>query len=99
MVGKKELRMRVANAELMIILIAITLGMIVLFGGGIFIFKFMNDLILEPIKGGRISAVGLLVLAIFIIMIIKRFRGRSGPELEAEMIKEELRTRRRQRLY
>ena len=81
----------------MIVLLAIlVIGSVVIFGGGFFIFKVIRTLILEPLKGGSMTGLTFIVLAVFVVILFNKFRKRSVGELQAESYKEQLRRSRRQ---
>jgi hypothetical protein len=85
--------------KILLFVVGLTLGAIVLFGGGIFIFNVINSLIIEPIKGGRMTAITLLMLLVFIAMLFNKFRHRSSAELGTARVIEETKGMRKQRLF
>jgi membrane protein implicated in regulation of membrane protease activity len=79
------------------LLIIIVIVLIVAIGGGGLVYTFLNTLILEPIKGGKISAFALIVLGVFVVMIVNRFRHREEGEVASAQARERLRFETQQR--
>jgi hypothetical protein len=71
----------------------IVIGLVLLIGGGTFIYKFLNELIIEPVQGGEISALGMIILGAFVLVLFNKFRKRN---LDDEWTAEQIRQSRRQ---
>lgn len=76
--------------QFLFLITIIIVGLIILVGGGGFVFTFINTLILEPIRGGRITAFAMIVLGVFVVILFNKFRYRGDEEINRSKSYEEL---------
>ena len=75
--------------------IIIVIVVLIVFGGGLYIVSVFRSLLIEPIQRGEFTGFGIIVVGIFVVMMVSKFRRRNAGEYQADQIRENLRRSRR----